>query len=94
MPLLCAAQAYPARPVRLIIPAGAGVGGVTDLLAPTGTPKAIVARLHAEVAKILSVPEMKERFLTPIGGDPVGGTPEQFAADIKADIARWGKIVR
>jgi tripartite-type tricarboxylate transporter receptor subunit TctC len=37
---------------------------------------------------------MKQRFLTAIGGDPVGGTPEQFAADIKTDIARWGKIVR
>jgi tripartite-type tricarboxylate transporter receptor subunit TctC len=73
---------------------GFDVAAWYGLLAPAGTPKPIVARLHAEVAKILSAPEMKERFLTTIGGDPVGGTPEQFAADIKADIARWGKIVR
>ena len=37
---------------------------------------------------------MKERFLTTIGGDPAGGTPEQLAADIKSDIARWAKIVK
>ena len=64
------------------------------LLAPAGTPKPVVARIHDEVVKILATPEMKERFLTTIGGDPVGGTPEQLAADIKADIARWGKIVK
>ena len=64
------------------------------MLAPAGTPKSVVARIHDEVVKILATPEMKERFLTTIGGDPVGGTPEQLAADIKADIARWGKIVK
>jgi tripartite-type tricarboxylate transporter receptor subunit TctC len=64
------------------------------LLAPAGTPKPIVTRLHDEVVKILATPEIKERFLTTIGGDPVGNTAEQFAADIKADIARWSKIVK
>ena len=63
------------------------------LLAPAGTPKPVVIRIHDEVVKILATPEMKERFLTTIGGDPVGGTPEQLAADIKSDIARWAKIV-
>jgi len=37
---------------------------------------------------------MKERFLTTIGGDPVGDTPEAFAATIKNDMARWAKIVK
>jgi len=37
---------------------------------------------------------MKNRFLTTIGGDPAGSTPEQFSAVIKADIVRWGKIVK
>jgi tripartite-type tricarboxylate transporter receptor subunit TctC len=73
---------------------GFDVAAWYGLLAPAGTPKAVVARLHHEVVKILAAPEMKERFLTTIGGDPVGGTPEQFAADIKTDIVRWAKIVK
>jgi tripartite-type tricarboxylate transporter receptor subunit TctC len=73
---------------------GFDVSAWYGLLAPAGTPKHVVARIHDEVVKILATPEMKERFLTTIGGDPVGGTPEQFAADIKSDIARWAKIVK
>lgn len=72
---------------------GFDVSAWYGLLAPAGTPKPVVIRIHDEVVKILATPEMKERFLTTIGGDPVGGTPEQFAADIKSDIARWAKIV-
>lgn len=64
------------------------------LLAPSGTPKPIIARINAEVVKVLATPDMKNRFVTTIGGDPVGGTPEQFAADIKADIVRWARIVK
>ncbi|MEO7728669.1 MAG: tripartite tricarboxylate transporter substrate binding protein [Burkholderiales bacterium] len=64
------------------------------LLAPAGTPNAVVARVHDETVKILATPEMKERFQNTLGGDAVGNTPEQFAADIKSDIARWGKIVK
>ena len=74
--------------------AGFDVSAWYGMLAPAGTPKAIITRLNHEVTKILAAAEMKERFLTTIGGDPVGGTPEQFAADIKADIARWAKIVK
>lgn len=79
--------------------AEAGISGFDvaawyGLLAPAGTPAAIVTRLHDEVVKVLALPEMKERFLTTIGGDPIGGTSAQFAADIKADIVRWAKIVK
>ncbi len=73
---------------------GFDVSAWYGLLAPAGTPKPIITRLHDEVVKILATPEMKERFLTTIGGDPIGGTPAQFAADIKADIARWSGIVK
>ena len=77
-------------------------GGVTGfdvsvwlgLLAPAGTPRPVITKLHAAVVKILATPEMKERFVTTLGGDPGGGSPEQFAADIKTDIARWAKIVK
>ena len=64
------------------------------MLAPAGTPRPIITRLHGEIVKVLALPEIKERFLTTIGGDPIGGTPEQFAADIKSDIARWAKTVK
>jgi len=63
------------------------------LLAPTGTPKGIVARLNAEFNKALKLPELNKR-LGDEGADPAGGTPEQFAALIKDEIPRWGKVVK
>ncbi|MCX8098263.1 MAG: tripartite tricarboxylate transporter substrate binding protein [Casimicrobiaceae bacterium] len=62
-------------------------------LAPAGTPKDVVARLNAEFNKALQQPELRKK-LADQGADAVGGTPEQFAAIIKEDIVRWGKVVR
>jgi tripartite-type tricarboxylate transporter receptor subunit TctC len=63
------------------------------LLAPAGTPKEIVARLNAETVRILSLPELKER--TRSQGIELGAsTPEEFAAFLKADIARWTQAIR
>jgi tripartite-type tricarboxylate transporter receptor subunit TctC len=62
-------------------------------LAPAGTPKDVVARLNAEFNKVLKQPELRKK-LSEEGADPVGGTPEQFAALIKDDIVRWGKVVK
>jgi tripartite-type tricarboxylate transporter receptor subunit TctC len=58
------------------------------VLAPAGTPKEIIDRLSAEIARIARSPEMRER-LTSLGAEPVGSTPEQFAAIIARDIAKW-----
>ena len=63
------------------------------LHAPALTPRPIVTRLHAEVVKILAVREMHERLVSQ-GFEPVGNTPEQFAAYIRAEIAKWGKVIR
>jgi tripartite-type tricarboxylate transporter receptor subunit TctC len=63
------------------------------LLAPAGTPPAIVARLNAEVNKVLATPEFKE-FLLKEGALPAPQTPEQFAATIKSDIPRWKKLAQ
>lgn len=63
------------------------------LLAPAGTPKDVVARLNAEFNKALRQPELAKR-LGDEGADPAGGTPEQFAALIKDEIPRWGKVVK
>lgn len=63
------------------------------LLAPAGTPKDVIARLNAEFNKALKQPELAKR-LGDEGADPAGGTPEQFAALIKEEIPRWGKVVK
>ncbi|MSQ73005.1 MAG: tripartite tricarboxylate transporter substrate binding protein [Betaproteobacteria bacterium] len=63
------------------------------LLAPAGTPAAIVARLSAEVAKAVRNPDTVQRFAA-LGIDPVGDTPESYAALIKSDIAKYAKAVR
>jgi len=63
------------------------------LLAPAGTPPEIVARLNAEVNKVLATPEYKE-FLLKEGALPAPATPAQFAATIAADIPRWKKLAQ
>jgi tripartite-type tricarboxylate transporter receptor subunit TctC len=62
-------------------------------LAPAGTPKEAVALLNAEFNKALKQPELRKK-LAAEGADPVGGTAEQFAALIRDDIVRWGKVVK
>jgi tripartite-type tricarboxylate transporter receptor subunit TctC len=63
------------------------------LLAPAGTPKAIVAQLQAEVTKALDDAGVKEK-LAQAGCEPFKSTPEQFAALIKDDLPKWAKIVK
>ncbi len=63
------------------------------MLVPTGTPKAVLDLLYREVIKILKMPEVKDRFES-IGVDVVGNTPDEFAAQIKAEIAKWGKVIK
>ncbi len=63
------------------------------LYAPKGTPKAIVDRLNAEVAKILAQPETRQRLLQ-IGFEPAGGSPEQLAAFEKREREKWGPVIK
>ncbi|MBC5768216.1 tripartite tricarboxylate transporter substrate binding protein [Ramlibacter albus] len=63
------------------------------VLAPAGTPKEIVAKVNAEINKALAAPEMVEHLRND-GADVVGGTPEQFRAFLKAEIDRWGPVVK
>ena len=62
------------------------------IMAPAKTPRAIVDRLQRDLAAILKDQDTRDRFAT-LGIEPVGNTPEQFAEQIKADLARWGKVV-
>jgi tripartite-type tricarboxylate transporter receptor subunit TctC len=72
---------------------GYEVIGWNGIVAVKGTAPAIVSRLHTEVAAILRTPEVKQR-LAALGAEPVGNTPEEFGAFIKAEMARWGKIIK
>jgi tripartite-type tricarboxylate transporter receptor subunit TctC len=63
------------------------------VLAPAGTPRSVVTRLNAELVKIMHSPELKEK-LAATGTDPLTSTPEEFAAYIQREIAKWGDVVR
>jgi tripartite-type tricarboxylate transporter receptor subunit TctC len=76
----------------------AGIKGVEagiwlGLFAPVGTPPAIVARLNAEVNKVLAMPDIREK-ISAGGATAVGGTSEDFGAFVRADYAKWGKIAK
>ena len=63
------------------------------LLAPAKTPQPVVAKLNQEIARLLHLPDVKEK-LAADGADAVGNTPEQFGAHIKSEIAKYGKLVK
>lgn len=63
------------------------------MMAPAGTPREIVNLLQRETAKALKAPDVMER-LRVLGLDPVGNTPEEHAAQLRADLERWGKVAR
>ena len=63
------------------------------VFAPAGTPDAVIARLQSEISKIVKIPEIRDRFLA-LGAEPVGSTPEQFAAFYRAEVLKWAKVVK
>ena len=76
----------------------AGVPGYVSsayfaVFAPAGTPKAIVDKLNAELVRIVKTAEVKERLLK-LGAEPEGSTPEQAAALVKSEGAKWAKVIK
>jgi len=63
------------------------------VVVPAGTPPAVIAQLHQAFVKVLSMPDVKERILG-LGADPVGSSPEEFAAFIRKEIATWSKVIK
>jgi tripartite-type tricarboxylate transporter receptor subunit TctC len=63
------------------------------LLAPAGTPRAVVERLNKELRTIANLPEVKDRIHAE-GGDPLSGTSEEYAADIDREETKWSALVR
>ena len=72
--------------------AGFVVAGWYGILAPAGTPIGIITKLNTEIVRILRTREMRER-LSSDGSEPVGGTPDEFAAHIRSEISKWRKVI-
>lgn len=67
-------------------------GSWYGVFAPAGTPAAVIGKLNAELVRMLQSTEIQQRLLAE-GADPIGNTPEQFAAQVERDIAKWAKVV-
>jgi tripartite-type tricarboxylate transporter receptor subunit TctC len=63
------------------------------LFAPKGTPKEIIAKVNADVERILAMPDVKEKGVT-LGYRFVGGSPEKLAAFLKNEIAKWAEVAQ
>ncbi len=63
------------------------------VMAPTGTPAAIVAKLNAEINAVLQMPDVRERLAT-LGAEPMGGTSDAVAALLRVDLAKWSEVIK
>lgn len=72
---------------------GVEVSAWYGVLAPAGTPQEIISKLHAETVRAITNPKVMQQ-ISNAGAEAVSSTPEEFGAYIKAELARWGKIVK
>jgi tripartite-type tricarboxylate transporter receptor subunit TctC len=72
---------------------GFEVVGWFGWLAPAATPKPIIDRLHGEIVRTLRLPDVRDRLLSQ-STEPVGNTPQEFAAFMKSEHAKWGRLIR
>ncbi len=72
---------------------GFEAGSWYGVLAPAGTPREAITKLHAETVRMLALPDIKQKLATE-GAEAIGNTPEEFAAQIQRDMARWAKVAR
>ena len=73
--------------------AGFDVSSWTGIFAPAKTPPAVISKLQRELSQVLQSPFVKERYAT-LGIEPVGNSPEEFGAQVRADLARWQEVVK
>jgi tripartite-type tricarboxylate transporter receptor subunit TctC len=83
----------PGIPVVAATIPGFEVVSIIGFLAPARTPEAVVNRLSREITRVLAQPEIRQRFFAS-GAEAVGSTPEHFARELKAEIAKWGKLIK
>lgn len=72
---------------------GYEAGSWYGIIAPAGTPRAIITRLNTEITTVLATPEFREQLMS-AGADPAPTTPEQFATLLQAEIAKWAKVIK
>ncbi len=72
---------------------GYEAAGWFGFAAPAGTPRDVVNKLNREIVRILKLPDVRERLVAQ-GAEPVGDSPEEFATFIKAEAAKWGKVIK
>jgi len=63
------------------------------LMAPAGTPPAVVAKIHTDTVRVINMPDVRERFVSQ-AAEPGGNKPEEFAAFIQSEIAKWAKVIK
>ena len=63
------------------------------MVMPSGTPREVLVRLHAEILKAMSVPEIRTKLIE-LGADPVGSTPEEFRAFMRAESVKWARVIK
>ena len=66
---------------------------MTGMLVPAGTPKAIIDKLHATTARIMALPDVKERVVE-LGFNILMSSPKNFAAQIAEEVVKWSKVVK
>ena len=71
---------------------GFDVSSWVGIMAPAKTPRPVVDKLHVAIAAVMKESDMRERLVT-LGVEPVANTPEQFGEQVRADLARWQKVV-
>ncbi|MCA3150028.1 MAG: tripartite tricarboxylate transporter substrate binding protein, partial [Rhodocyclaceae bacterium] len=63
------------------------------LLAPAGTPRPIIDRLHQAMVRVLAIPELREQLVAQ-GADPVANTPDQFGEQIREELKLWAQFIK
>jgi tripartite-type tricarboxylate transporter receptor subunit TctC len=63
------------------------------VLVPAGTPKPVVNKIAAEIKRMMAAPDVKDKVAA-LGFDVIASTPDQFAAQVKVEVAKWGKVIK
>jgi tripartite-type tricarboxylate transporter receptor subunit TctC len=85
-------QAAPDIPALAETLAGYEAASWYGIVVPTRTPKTVISRLNADIGKALQMTDVQQRFLA-LGGDVVGGSPEELGRTMRAGSQKWSKLV-